>query len=303
MVVVGMLTINGRNKFSLAFAAGALTAFRKMDRLREIQVIRGVGTGNILLGFFQMALAKTGGLDKSDADWDTHFLYPVLRFCNEGVAGECIWQRLLHPNRWFQSWTTEILHYFRKLWPEAVNALQFEFQYLCALKTETSNPILSLRTDLHLANVFHDPGGITRKHIHENTPLCARVCASAVDTPVACIRQSDETVLWTHSCVETDPYGALPTAAVLPHFIIDSLPFRYTMRQRALLACQPATQLIAAMNTDWNGVFSEHELSILDLMTLFDQDQSGWESLPYFILTHAVNWGFVMAYHRLQPET
>jgi len=296
-----MLTINGRNKVSLAFGAGALTALRKMGRLNEIRIIRGVGTGNILLGFFQVALTQ------QEFDWNTHFLYPLLRFCTEGVSGECMWQRLIHPTRWLQSWTTEILHYFRQRWPDMIHlsSPQFKFQYVCSWKmTEFDHPpLLSLDTDLHLTTVSYDPNQTAYKCIHETTPLYARVCASAVDTPVACIRQSNDTVLWTSSCVDTDPFGPLSTSSPRPHFIIDSLPFRYTMRQRTLVNLQPETRLIAAMNADWNGAFAEHELSVLDLMTLFDQDQSGWESVPYFFLVQAVNWGFAMAYYRLQPET
>lgn len=281
-------------------------ALQKMRRLNEFRVMRGTGTGNILLGFFQVALKnmrlEEAEADWNGADWDTHFLYPLLRFCNDGVSGECIWQRLMHPLRWCQSWTTEILHYFRRVWPDDrfahLQSPHCRFEYLLSL-LEEGDPLVALNTDSQISSVAYHPHGIVNVPIDAVTPLSARVCASCLETPVACVRRSDGRVLYTKSCIEKDPFGSRASS---PHIIIDSLPMRYTLRQRAALRDQPHTSLISAVNTDWNAAYGDDELCILDIMTLFDRDSSGWESVPYFILVHAVNWGYAMTYHRLAPE-
>lgn len=42
------------------------------------------------------------------------FLRPLLRFCETGVSGACMWQRVLHPWRYTQPWATELFYWAQK---------------------------------------------------------------------------------------------------------------------------------------------------------------------------------------------
>jgi hypothetical protein len=282
------LIVNGKSKLSLAFAAGAVVALSELELLSTIHTIRGVGSGNILLGFFQLAFRQP------DLQLRKHFLNPLLQFCNDPVEGDCIIQRVFHPTRWLQSWEQELFHYFNRLWGKDALYAQLpvpncRLEYTSSLSTgagsllviNTDNPCLASCDKI---NIALPANATTISHL-----VCSGTLKSFQLTPH----------VHTNSCVETDPFGFFDEDVAI---VIDSLPRHYTSRHAANIR-SAKLHITATENNHLRAAFHDDEISVVDLMNLFEQEQTSWESIPFSVLFQAANWGHALVYLNNNTKT
>ncbi len=289
------LIISGHTKISIAFAAGVLMGLNRLGVLHQINVMRSIGVGNILLGFFHRALLLSQSQNR-DMNLQDDFLTFIVDFCHQPVEATCIKNRIMKPWCWLRPWQDEIRYYLWKQCrlPPPQPVSYFRLEYVSKPVRQRTQEEGEDNDDTLLCVSVTDTRISTQRHLDPS--VVTNVREEKEEEQVSSIAH----LICRPSCVDTDPFGFPPFHQ--RQLVIECLPPRKTLRHRD----KPVYGIISAIyNPDLQRLRSDLDSTVVDFMEQLSQiychpsEVPTYESIPFPMIHHACNWGYVLTFKRL----